>query len=292
MKAVVVAALLLSSLHGFAQSTTVKHVIVVVEENHSYESVIGSKSMPYLNSLASRYSLAVKYYADAHNSIPNYFWMTAGAPVTYDDGTAKNFDVDNIVRHLLVSGLTWKTYAESIPYTGYIGYDTGYYVKHHNPFAYFTDVRNSSEKMNIVPMTHLLQDASAGRLPNFAFVIPNEIHNAHNGSLSAADQWLQEYIKPILGTAPFQAGGSGLLIIVFDESFQTDCRTAGVCKPGYGPFGGRVVAVLGGPQAKASTNSYHTYSHENLLSTVCYALKMSGCPGKGGSASAMTDMLR
>ena len=33
------------------------HVFVVVEENHSYSSVIGSSSMPYLNSLASKYGL-------------------------------------------------------------------------------------------------------------------------------------------------------------------------------------------------------------------------------------------
>ncbi len=277
---------------GFTQSTTIKHVVVVVEENHSYESVIGSNAMPYLNSLASRYSVATKYYADAHDSIPNYFWMTAGAPLTYDDGTSKSFDVDNIVRHLLVSGRTWKAYAESIPYAGYIGYDTGYYVKHHNPFAYFTDVRNSSEKMNIVPVNHLLQDASAGHLPSLAFVVPNLVHDGHSGSLGTADQWLQKYIKPVLATAPFQSGGNGLLIVVFDESYHSDCRSANVCKPGYGPFGGRVVTVLAGPRARTSTKSYHTYSHQNLLSTVCYALKLSGCPGKGGSASAMTDMLR
>jgi hypothetical protein len=28
------------------------HVVLVVEENHSYSSVIGSSAMPYLNSLA------------------------------------------------------------------------------------------------------------------------------------------------------------------------------------------------------------------------------------------------
>ena len=43
------------------------HVFIVVEENHSYSSVIGSSSMPYLNSLAAHYGLATQYYAN-HSS--------------------------------------------------------------------------------------------------------------------------------------------------------------------------------------------------------------------------------
>jgi hypothetical protein len=34
------------------------HVVLVVEENHSYSEVIGNSAMPYLNSLASQYGLA------------------------------------------------------------------------------------------------------------------------------------------------------------------------------------------------------------------------------------------
>src|SRR6185312_3152348 len=39
-------------------SASVQHVVIVVEENHSYGSVIGNSSMPYLNGLASQYALA------------------------------------------------------------------------------------------------------------------------------------------------------------------------------------------------------------------------------------------
>jgi acid phosphatase len=57
---------------------TFSHVILVVEENHSYSEVIGNSSMPYLNSLASQYGLATQFYADAHPSLPNYLMMTTG----------------------------------------------------------------------------------------------------------------------------------------------------------------------------------------------------------------------
>src|SRR5712671_5858840 len=54
------------------------HVFIVVEENHSYGSVIGNPSMPYLNGLATANGLATQYFADAHPSLPNYFELTVG----------------------------------------------------------------------------------------------------------------------------------------------------------------------------------------------------------------------
>src|SRR5437899_11508950 len=47
-----------------------KHVWIITEENHSYAEVIGRPSMPYYNSLASKYGLANQYYADRHSSLP------------------------------------------------------------------------------------------------------------------------------------------------------------------------------------------------------------------------------
>src|SRR5215470_11350593 len=69
------------------------HVVVVVEENHSYSSVIGNSAMPYLNSLANQYGLATQYFANTHPSIPNYFWLTTGQYVTLDDGSSKVYNV-------------------------------------------------------------------------------------------------------------------------------------------------------------------------------------------------------
>src|SRR5437588_6038764 len=60
------------------QIPVVDHVFIVVEENHSYASVIGNSAMPYTNSLAQKYALATQYYADRHNSLPNYFMLTVG----------------------------------------------------------------------------------------------------------------------------------------------------------------------------------------------------------------------
>jgi hypothetical protein len=64
------------------------HVVVVLEENHSYSEVVGNSAMPYLNSLASQYGLATEYFANTHPSIGNYFMLTTGQVVTNDDGFA------------------------------------------------------------------------------------------------------------------------------------------------------------------------------------------------------------
>ena len=100
---------------GQAQVPQAGHVFIVVEENTNYSSVIGSSSMPYLNSLATQYGLATQYYANTHPSIGNYFMMTAGQIVTNNDSyvpPSGGLNVDNVVRHLLTAGKTWKAYED------------------------------------------------------------------------------------------------------------------------------------------------------------------------------------
>src|SRR2546426_3620274 len=94
----------------------VQHVFILVEENHSYSSVIGSSSMPYLNSLAKKYGLATQYYANTHPSIGNYFMLATGQIITNNDSFCSTITHDNVVRHLLTAGKTFKAYAESLPY--------------------------------------------------------------------------------------------------------------------------------------------------------------------------------
>ena len=77
---------------------TFSHVFLVVEENHSFTDVIGNSSMPYLNSLASKYGLAKQYFANAHPSIPNYLMLTTGQMETLNDSFSGTIGDDNMVR--------------------------------------------------------------------------------------------------------------------------------------------------------------------------------------------------
>lgn len=261
-----------------AQVPRASHVVVVVEENHSYSSVIGNSSMPYLNSLAKKYGLATQYYANSHPSVGNYFMLTTGKKITSNDSYPGTVSEDNIVRHLLVAGKTWKSYAESLPSVGYTGGDTGRYLKHHNPFAYFTDVaKSSSEKLNLVPMTRFASDLKNHSLPAYSFIVPNSCNDAHSCSLHTADDWLKTNIAPLLSSSTFQSGG--LLVIVFDESSSGDSSHGG----------GHVAMVVIGPKVRAGHKSTAFYQHQTLLRLTMQALGLSSFPGAASSAPSMKE---
>lgn len=273
-----------------AQIPQSNHVVVVLEENESYSAVIGSTSMPYLNSLASQNALATQYYANVHPSIGNYFMLTTGQLVTNNDSLNTTINVDNVVRHLLTAGKTWKSYAESIPSVGYIGGDRYPYVRHHNPLSYFSDVANSSvQRLNLVPFTQFGADLTNNQLPNYSFVVPNQNHNAHDcptaptgctnaAKLATADAWLKNNIAPLLNNPGFQQ--DGILIIVFDEGFNTDTAHGG----------GHVVALAVGPGVRKGFKSTALYQHQNVLRTTMDALGVHTYPGVGGSSADMSDL--
>ena len=274
-----------------AQSTAQHSIVVMIaEENHSYEQVIGNSAMPYLNSLAQQGALATQYYANTHPSIGNYFALTTGAMQTNDNNFPGPLSADNLARELSAAGKMWKVYAEDLPSPGYLGGTVGNYEKHHNPFAYFSDVgNNSAEAGKIVPFAQLPSDVSAGTLPDFIFILPNAIDDAHscpsgticsdNDLLGRADQWLKSNVSALLSTPRFQS--SGVLLITFDESYIADIRNGG----------GRVPLIAFGPKAKPAAQSANFYKHENTLKTVCAVLGIA-CPSPASAVAAEDDLVQ
>lgn len=268
------------------------HVFLLVEENHGYSSVIGSSSMPYLNSLASQYGLATNYYANAHPSIGNYFMLTTGQLVNTDDTFTGTVTVDNLVRELLAAGKTWKSYAENLPSAGYTGGDVYPYLERHNPFSYFSDVRNSSvQRQNLVPFTQFAADLTNAQLPDFSYIVPNAEHDAHDCpdgtqtcadsvKLSTADNWLKSNLGPLLSSSVFQK--DGLLVIVFDEAATSDTSHGG----------GHVAMLVVGPAARPAYQSSTFYQHQNTLRLLVDTSGAAAAPGSSASASGMGEFLR
>src|SRR6476469_1662544 len=58
------------------------HIVVVVEENHSFGEIIGNPQAPYINSLANSGALLTNYHAITHPSQPNYLALYAGRTFT------------------------------------------------------------------------------------------------------------------------------------------------------------------------------------------------------------------
>jgi acid phosphatase len=264
-------------------------------ENHSFGQVIGNPAMPYLNGLATAHSLAADYFADAHPSIPNYFMLTTGNFETFDDGFTGTISDDNIVRALTGAGKSWKAYIESIPSTGYLGPNSGTYLKRHNPFAYLSDVnaatpQAAAQAAKMVPFSQLSSDLAAGSLPNFVYVLPNSQDDAHDcpgggtsctsdQQLAAADAWLKANIDPVITSPKF---GNSVLIITFDESVNTDITNGG----------GQVMTVLVGPHVKTGFRSSTMYQHQSLLRLVLQLLNVSDMPGASAVASSMGEFFQ
>ena len=256
---------------------TYNHVVLVMLENHSYSQVVKSSNMPYLNALMKQGGLATNYYANVHPSIGNYFMLTTGKVVTRNDNYTGTTTADNIARELTAMGKTWRVYAEGLPSVGYIGGNSHRYLKRHNPFAYFSDVRNSStQRANLVPFTQFASDLAANKLPDFTLIVPDACNDAHDCALLTADKWMKKNIAPLLADPDFKK--SGLLAIAFDEGKMSDKAHGG----GHDPI------VLVGTNVKAGYNSTVFYQHQNLFMTFLDALGIKPF-GAATSTKPMAD---
>jgi len=252
------------------------HVVIVVEENTSFSEVTDT-TMPYLYSLMLQYGLATQYYANTHPSIGNYFEMTAGQIITNDDSYQLTVTADNIVRHLLAAGKTWKAYAEDLPSVGYTGPSTGNYARKHTPLTFFSDVVNDSVQVKrLVPFTQFALDLAGDTLPNYSFVTPNLCNDAHDCSLQTADSWLQTNIAPLLNSPSSKQ--DGMLIITFDEASGDDTNG-----------GGRVVWTVVSPKARTNFTSAALYQHQSTLRLSAEALGLTSFPGDAATAPNMAE---
>ena len=264
-----------------APSVRFGHVFIVVEENANFGDVVANPALPFLNGLANQYGLATNYFANAHPSIPNYFELTTGQILTLiDASTPHDFPVSsqNVVRELLASGKSWKSYAEDMPSVGYTGGDTGRYAVRHNPLAYLTDVQNDpAQVQNLVPFSQFATDLSDAKLSDFSFIVPNLCNDAHDCSLATADAWLKSNIDPLIQSAQFQK--DGLLIIVFDEANTLDLTSGG----------GHVAAIVVSPLAKRGYKSIAFYQHQSVLRLTLEGLGVTKLPGDAATAPAMWE---
>ena len=266
----------------------VAHVFVLVEENHAYESVIGNSAMPYTNQLAAQYSLATQYYANRHNSLPNYFMLTIGDLVTTNDLFTGTVSADNVVHALSTAGKSWKIYAESLPNIGYLGPTVTPYSKDHNPFAYISDVINSNQQAaNIVPFTQLTTDLQNNALPDYAMIVPNAANDGHDCPAEASsctdtqklaniDQWIKTNIGPLITSPAMQ---NSVLIYTWDESAITDLANGG----------GHVATILISPKVRAGFKSTTLYQHQSALKLTMQLLGVTDFPGAAASATDMTE---
>jgi phosphatidylinositol-3-phosphatase len=202
------------------------HVMILVDENHSQQQVIGNAQMPYLNSLASRYGLAMRWNDLSHPSLPNYLGLVSGSVQGNPQDTTpadRTYAGPTLVDQLARAGYSWKAYIEDAPRSCDLTdtYSPGNYDVNHNPFVYFDSIRRDHAQCNrVVPFTQFDTDLRDGTAPDFLWVSPNLINDMHNGNYSQGDDFLREQIPDVLASRWYRAGG--IIIITFDEGETTE----------------------------------------------------------------------
>jgi hypothetical protein len=247
-----------------------KHVLVVVFENKERGEIVGSSSAPTFAALARRYASLTAYDAVAHPSLPNYLALVSGsAQGITSDCTSCIVDAPNLADELDHAGLTWKTYAEGLPAPGFTGAGAGSYAKKHDPFLYFKDIADRpARRARVVPFTQLRADVTAGRLPNYALVVPDLCNDMHDCPVSTGDRWLRDNIVPLLNRPQL---AHSVVFVIFDEG-STDSGG-----------GGQVAALALGPLVRSGARFTQPTNHYGLLATIEDAW---GLPRLGAAAQA------
>ena len=278
------------------------HVFVIMLENRSDSEAM--KFMPYLSGLAKQYSRSLEAYSPSHGSFLAYLELTTGAAPKNGyadngncngDGCTQPYTKDNLVREITTAGKSWRGYFQSMPYQGYMGYQSGEYVRRHNAFPLISDVANSYEQQqNMVPWNlNFANDLATNNVANYTWLIPDLTHDGHDPAddtqtaLHNADVYLSQQLPALLSSKYFQPGGDGVLLVTFDESdLDGDDSCSKTQKTGCG---GHIFFALIGPAVRRGYQSSTHMMQNDMLRGTCDMLGIKSCPGDGASVPGLSE---
>ncbi len=237
------------------------HVVLVIEENKAYRQIIGNTLAPYINRLARDGAFFTQSFAVAHPSQPNYLALFAGGTHgVIDDRCLASLSGDNLASELKRHGLSFATYSESLPVTGFTGCRAGHYARKHNPAVNWQGINLASDVNR--PFSAFPPDYS--KLPAVSFVVPNQLNDMHNGparqAIRRGDQWLEDHLDAYVR---WSARHNSLMILTWDED--------------DGSSDNHIVTIFIGPMVKPGVYDARI-DHYDVLRTVTdmYGLRPLG----------------
>lgn len=241
------------------------HIVVVMEENHSYSDIIGSSQAPYINTLAAEGALFTASFAITHPSQPNYLAIFSGSTqgIT-DDSCPHTFSTASLESELLAANKTFTGYSEGLPKAGSTVCTSGEYARKHVPWTDFSK-DNSNDNQ---PFTSFPTDFT--KLPLVSFVIPNLLDDMHDGTIQQGDIWLQTNLSAYVNWA---MTNNSILIITWDEDDGSESN--------------QIPTIFVGEQVKPGKYS-EKINHYSVLRTIEQIYKLKHL-GASGSAKPIKD---
>ena len=184
--------------------------------------------------------------------------------------------------------MSWKSYQESLPPYGADrvnnsdgllsdltqaapGMPKLYAVKH-NPFVYFASVQSGEDRdnslRNVVDLNQLYIDLARDRVPNFAFIAPNQCHDMHGrgstevgpgcsvdaNNIAQGDATVKALVTGIKASKMWKEGNN-VIVTVWDEN-------------DYSSLPNQVVTIVDTSYAPTGISSDVPYNHFSLLKTI------------------------
>ncbi|WP_063774224.1 alkaline phosphatase family protein [Streptacidiphilus rugosus] len=242
------------------------HVLVVIEENHAFNEIIGSSSAPYINGLAGQGAVFTQSFAVTHPSEPNYLELFSGSTQGLsDDSCPHSFSGPDLGGEAIAASVSFTGYSETMPSDGYTGCTSGAYARKHNPWVDFTDVPAASNRTFSAFPTDYTQ------LPRLGFVVPNLNDDMHDGTVQQGDTWLRNNID---GYAQWAKTHNSLLVVTWDEDDSSASNQIPTLMVGAGVTPG---------------NYAETVTHDNVLRTVEDSFGLAPV-GNSAGAAPITDV--
>jgi len=269
-----------SSASAVASSTVIgsKRVWLIVMENRSYSQVIDDGDAPFINALAARYGLATDYHGVARPSQPNYLALISGSAQGVSDDSVHDLDAKTLLDQLDAVGHSWHVYAENVPAGCYRGATArngpdgdGTYARKHEPAISFLSISRDPARCGRV--TNLASFAPTAA--DFNLIIPNLCHDMHDCSTRAGDNWLAQFVPPLLASDAFRQGG--LLVLTFDEASSRDDSQ-------------HTVMLFAGPGVAPGTRAKNRADHYALLRTIQSIFGLD-CLAQSCKAAAIPELL-
>lgn len=185
----------------FSRTTLpIQHVVVIVLENSDLNTVLSYA--PYLDYLWNTYGRVTQFYPVCHGSLPDYTSMVSGRYYVCG-GSIPTSTAKNLPDVLEANALTWGGYFESMPSPCDAQWDGQIYDPTHNPFLVSEDIVGNTTRCDahVVKSAAFNASIAAGNLPAYSMYVPNTQDDCEYSKLPVCDNWLQNFLSPILNSS-------------------------------------------------------------------------------------------